>query len=513
MSNRRFEMFELRNILVRMRQGDSDRSLARAGLIGRDKARELRQLAAEAGWLDPALPLPDNAQLGQVLMPPTPAAQRPASCVEPYRSQVEAWVAQGIQSSTIYQALQRNHQFRGSYSSVYRFVRQLAPPSVKATVQLEFAPGEAAQVDFGSGPMLRDTRTGQPVKTWFFLMTLAFSRHQYSELVLNQTVATWLECHRRAFEFFGGVVQRLIIDNPKCAITKACYHDPVVQRAYAEYAEGYGFKIDACPPRQPQKKGRVEAGIKYLKRGFVPTREFVDLADANRQLQQWILTEAGQRCHGTTGEQPLRLFAAEQALLQPLPAIAPELAVWAKVKVHRDAHVQFDKCLYSVPFRLMGQTLWLKASPYLIRLYQDQQLLVVHQRAFRAGTRRTVDDHLPPEALAYRLHNPTWCRAEAERIGTACQRLIEDLFSDRVLHNLRAAQGILALEKKYGAQRLEAACQRALDFHNPRYRTVKSILQKGLDAQPCPQQAFDTLAECYTGQGKFGRDLTQLLKH
>ena len=254
MSNRRFEMFELRNILVRMRQGDSDRSLARAGLIGRDKARELRQLAAEAGWLDPASPLPDNAQLGQVLMPPTPAVQRSASCVEPYRPQVEAWAAQGIQSSTIYQALQRNHQFRGSYSSVYRFVRQLAPPSVKATVQLEFAPGEAAQVDFGSGPMLLDTRTGQPVKTWFFLMTLAFSRHQYSELVLNQTVATWLECHRRAFEFFGGVVQRLIIDNPKCAITKACYHDPVVQRAYAEYAEGYGFKIDACPPRQPQKK-------------------------------------------------------------------------------------------------------------------------------------------------------------------------------------------------------------------------------------------------------------------
>ena len=174
----------------------------------------------------------------------------------------------------------------------------------------------------------------------------------------DQTVATWLTCHRRAFEWFNGVPGRLIIDNPKCAITRACVHEPEVQRAYAECAEGYGFKIDPCPPRDPQKKGIVEAGVKYVKRNFLPLREFRDLTDANRQVQDWVNGCAGNRIHGTTRMAPLTLFTeVERALLTPLPAVPPELAVWVQVKVHRDAHVQFDKCLYSAPFKLAGQAL------------------------------------------------------------------------------------------------------------------------------------------------------------
>ncbi len=120
---------------------------------------------------------------------------------------------------------------------------------------LLFAPAEAAQVDFGAGPMLVDPATGNPRRTWAFVMTLCFSRHQYVEFVWDQTVATWLGCHRRAFEWFGAVPARLIIDNPKCAITRACRTDPLVQRAYAECAEGYGFKIDPCPPPTRRRRG------------------------------------------------------------------------------------------------------------------------------------------------------------------------------------------------------------------------------------------------------------------
>jgi transposase len=309
-------MYQLRNILVRMRQGESDRALARSGLIGRDKSRSIRKLAKQQGWLEDNTTLSDNETLVSFLC--KEAASRDdvpggQSCVLPYKEQVESWLSKGVQCKTIYQALVRNHQFSGSYSSVYRYACKVrAKQTPKATVKLDFAPGEAAQIDFGTGPKLIDPRTGKPIKTWFFLMTLAFSRHQYAEVVLNQKVATWLECHRHAFEFFGGVVDRLIIDNAKCAITKACYYDPVVQRAYAECAEGYGFKIDALPPREPQMKGRVESGIKYLKRNFMPLREFVDLHDTNRQLQEWVLNEAGNRKHGITAQKPLSLFAIEK---------------------------------------------------------------------------------------------------------------------------------------------------------------------------------------------------------
>ena len=512
MANKRFEMFEYRHIVVRMRLGDSDRALAKAGLIGRPKAKALRAVAAAQGWLDPKTSLPDESVFAKVFG--LAATKKPASsCVEPHRSEVEGWADQGIQCRTIYQVLVRQHKFAGSYSSVYRFVRSLELNAPKATCHLDFAPGAAAQVDFGAGPVVVDTRTGEAQKTWFFLMTLCWSRHQYAEIVLNQNVDTWLACHRHAFEWFNGVVGTVTIDNPKCAITRACSRDPQVQRAYGEYAEGYGFKIDACPPREPKKKGRVESGVKYIKRNFLPLRTFRDLTDANRQLQHWVLEEAGNRTHGSTYEKPLTRFATEQGLLKPLPDCPPEPATWARAKVHRDAHVQCEKCLYSVPFRLMKQVLWLKATPATVRIYRDHELVATHPRLFKPGSRSTIDDHMPPEALAYKMRDPQWCLKQAQGIGTACHNLIGRLFADKVMENLRAAQGIVRLKDTYGALRLEAACQRALDFDNPRYGTVKTILKKGLDGLPTPEQTFDSLAVSYTGHGRFCRPIHTLLKH
>jgi len=179
--------------------------------------------------------------------------------------------------------------------------------------------------------------------------------------------------------------------------------------------------------------------------------------------------------------------------------------VWAQVKVHRDTHVQFAHCLYSVPFRLVGQTLWLKASDTLVNLYRDHDQVASHPRLTCPGARSTLPDHLPPEALAWSLHDAQWCLGQAERIGPSCQALIQTLFADRVLVNLRAAQGVLRLEKPYGAGRLEAACARALRFGNPRYRTVKTILAKGLDQVRGPEGATPA-PNTYPQGGRFCRD-------
>jgi len=506
-------MFEYRQVLVRMRQGDSDREIARAGLMGRKKAARLREEAQTRGWLERERPLPEDAVLAQALVAARPAPG-PSSAVGPFAERIRGWRDSGIAGTTIHRALVRDHGFTGSYSSVRRHLQGLEGVEPRATVRLEFAPGEAAQVDFGAGPLLADPETGELRKSWFFAITLCFSRHQYAELVWDQRVGTWLACHRRALEWFGGVPRRLVIDNAKCAITRACAREPQVQRAYAEYAEGYGFKIDACPPREPQLKGRVEAGVKYIKRAFLPLRHFRDLPDANRQLREWILAEAGNRCHGTTRERPLAQFEAiEKALLLPLPPYPPELAEWAKAKVHRDGHVQFERAYYSAPFRLVGQSLWLKATPETVRLYRDHELVAAHARQTRPGARATVADHLPPNALAYAMRDPQWCLAQAEAVGPACRGVVERLFADRVLENLRAAQGVIGLRKKYGAARLEAACRRALAFDNPRYRTVKTILEKGLDQAADPARAFDALADTYTASGRFLRDTAKLLAH
>jgi len=509
MANRRIEMYEYRQVLHRMRCGDSNREIARSRLMGRRKARAVRRVAEQEGWLDPEGSLPDEEALATHFRRDKPRRSS-ISRVEPHREEVTKWFHEGIDGTTIYAALKRKHRFQGSYSSVRRFLRDLRRPS--ATVILDFSPGEAAQVDFGQGPKLVDH--GREVKTWVFVVTLCWSRHQYAELVLDQKVATWLGCHRRALEFFGGVPSRLTIDNAKCAITRACWRDPTVQRSYAELAEGYGFKIDACPPGEPKKKGRVESGVKYVKRNFMPLREFRSLADANRQLETWVLETAGNRIHGTTRERPLARFAeTERHLLQPLPSAAPEPAVWAKAKLASNCHVQFEHCRYSAPYLWVGETLWLRATPSAMQIYRDHEMVATHPRLTRPGSRSSVDDHMPPEALAYKRQNPPWCREQAEKVGVACEALIEQLFADRVLENLRAAQGVIRLGQRYGAQRLEAACQRALAFGNPRYRSVKMILEKGLDQVAMAETAFDSLSESYTGSGRFSRDTRTLLTH
>jgi transposase len=519
MANRRFEMFEVRQIVVRMRLGETDRQIAKSGLCGRRKAAWLRATAAERGWLDPKAALPEDAVLAGAL---SPAPQRASSesSLSAYAEDVKRWQAEGLTGVVIHQALVRKHGYRGHYSAVRRFLQKLdrgAPP--ERTTWLEFAPAEAAQVDFGKGPRIADALTGEVVDAWFFVMTLAWSRHQYVELVRDQTTATWLACHRNAFEFFGGVPERVIIDNAKCAITRACFHDPEVGRSYAEFAEGYGFKITACPPRDPKKKGRVEAGVKYVKRNFLPLRAFRSLPEANEQVITWVLETAGLRDHGTTKEKPYEsLLKTERHLLAKLPERRPEIAAWARVKLHGNCHVQFERCYYSAPYRFVSESLWLRAGSTTVQLYREHELVAVHPRKSRPGDRSTVRDHLPPEAVAYLMRDPTWCRAQADAIGPACLALVERLFSHRVLDNLKAAQGVIRLAKTYGTERLERACVRALDFNDPRYRTVKLILERELEAADWPESGeekqrakLELLSPVYTGQGRFCRDSRTIL--
>lgn len=508
-------MYHYRQALVRMRQGESDRQIHATGLMGRRALGVLRKQAQERGWLDPARSLPPDQELAAVLQRPKPTHTHAQSSLEPYRDLVDQWWSAGIDGTTIHAALMRRHGYTGSYSSVRRFLQSLAEKTPRVTTVLEFAPGDAAQVDFGKGPQIIDVHTGEVFKTWVFVMVLAWSRHQYAELVRDQSVETWLGCHRRSFEHFNGVPSKVIIDNPKCAITKACYHDPQVQRSYADYAEGYGFLISPCPVADPQKKGRVESGVKYVKNNFMPLREFRDLPDANKQLMNWVMQDAGNRIHGTTRTPPLKRFVeTEQAMLKPLPNSVPACARWATAKLHGDCHLQVDKCRYSAPWRLVGQALDVRITETTVRIYHQHELKALHPRLTQAGQRHTIDEHLPPQHVAYKMRDPQWCLKQAEATGPYCHRFIQRLFENRVLDRLRAAQGVVGLARRYGAVRLEAACQRALHFDNIQYRAVRVILEKSLDQQIDPQQCFDEMSEAYTGAARFGRDTRKLFtKH
>ena len=404
--------------------------------------------------------------------------------------QIRHWHDKGLTPRLIYQKLSAEQGFDLSESAVYRYVRKIAPKTPAVTVRVETPPGQEAQVDFGKVCLLWDPVKAKMRRGWLFAMVLSWSRHMYGEFVFDQRVETWLACHRRAFEFFGGVPARLKIDNLKAGITKACFDDPQVQRAYGECAQHYGFRIDPCRPYTPQHKGKVErGGIGYIKSSFVPLlAEGCSRTEANAQLHTWLLTTAGEREHGTTRVAPLARFVEEKPLLQPLPVTPFAAAVWKSTDLGRDCHVTFEKSYYSAPFRYVGKPLQMRITATQVDLYDTQcRLVASHTRADEAGTWTTLTDHLPPEKVAGLPRSRAELLAEAGQIGAHTAKAACLLLDERPLDRTRMVQRIVRLADRYGRERLEAACARGLYFDDVRYSTLKRILDRGLDRQETPQ--------------------------
>jgi len=482
---------DIRELLTQIRANASDRQIHRDTGVARRTIKRYREWAQEQGLLEGDWPPLDElvGLFNQTLPVPTPPQN--TSSVEPYRVMVKQLVDQNVEIAAQYQRLQERG-YSGSYSAVYRFVRTLKPKKNKnreATVRVERKPGEEAQVDFGYAGRMTDPETGELRRAWCFVMTLSWSRHQYVEFVFNQKVETWLRLHRNAFEFFGGVPGRVVPDNLKAAIIKACWDDPVVQESYRECARHYGFRIAPCRPYTPEHKGKVEqGGVHYVVRNFMGGREAAQISRNNREVLEWCNTTAGLRMHGTTKEKPvLRFEQTEKGQLKPLPHTPYDLAVWKQLKLGRDCYVEFDHAYYSAPHRLIGQQLWVCGGIQQVRIYDPgRQLVATHERALRPGERKTHPDHLPPEKIAGLFLDRDTCLATAQEMGPNTLQVVQTLLDDPIVDRLYTVGRLLKLRQKYGLERLEAACQRALAFDDPAYKTIQHILKEGLENQPLP---------------------------
>lgn len=476
---------DIRELLRHLQHSQSDRAVARSMGINRKTVARYRAWAAEQGLLTATLPPRGDLQrlLDETMnCPPPPQNQ---SSVEPFGDLVRKLRQQGVEIAAIRERL-KERGYTGSYASVYRFVRQLEPPTPEVVARVETRPGEEAQVDFGYAGKMIDPADGSLRKTWAFVMILSWSRHLYVEFVFDQKVETWLSLHRNALAFLGGVPERLVIDNLKSGIAHACWGEPQAQQAYRECAEHYGFLISPCRPRTPQHKGKVEqGGVHYVKRNFLGGREPTTITQANQDVLRWVNTTAGLRIHGTTREQPLVRFASERAALHPLPATAYDHAVWKEVTLHRDGHVVFDKAYYSAPFHLVGQRLWVAGGAREVQIYTtDYHCVATHPRAQSPGQRLTHPDHLPVYKLAGVVLSREGCRQHAVEIGSATTQVVNALLDHRPEDRLRTAGRLLRLGERYGAGRLEAACNRALGCDDTSYITVKRILEQALDLAP-----------------------------
>lgn len=477
----------LRELVHRLRLKESDRAISSDMHIGRKTISKYRHLAEQHGYLNPGTELPEAKALATVLGP-APRPPRKESTVLPYKQMVEELLGQGVEMMTIWDRLRDNHGYQGSYSSIIRFVRHLCPPEVETFVRVHTAPGEEAQVDFGSVGMLLDPVSQRLRQAYVFVMTLCYSRHQYAELVFDQKIPTWIGLHRRAFESFGGVPTREVLDNLKAAVLEASLHDPVLGEAYRRFAQHYCFIVSPNRPGTPRHKGKVENGVHFVKRSFMAGQTFTDIREANRKLALWVQERAGTRQHGTTHQPPLALFLSqEKDKLLPLPAEPFELTETRVVKSHPDCHVTIDGSYYSAPYIYVGQELDAYIFERVVQLFRGTELLTTHPRATHKGQWFTKDEHYPPGKAAYLEKTPLYCRKQAANIGPAASEVVDLLLNERPLDKLRSVQSILRLMDSVGQNRLEAACHRALFYGDVRYRRIKDILNAALDQVPLPE--------------------------
>lgn len=486
---RRMLVLEIAEVVRLLRAGESDRRIVELLGVNRRTVAKYRSWAVEQGLLEGTLPAARTLQ--ELLDRTVPKALPPqqTSTVEAYRDEIRQMRARGMEIAAIRTRLEETHQTAVSYSAIWRLLKHLEPPTIEPVVRLETKPGEEAQVDFGFAGWVIDPTDGRQRKAWVFVLVLSWSRHLYAEIVFDQTIETWLLCHRHAFDSFGGVPRRIVLDNLKSAIADACVHEPTAQRAYRECAQHYGFLIDPNPPRSPNLKGKVEqGGVHYVKRNFLAGRDPEVRDVLNAKLRVWCEQVAGLREHGTTHQQPLPQFrATERAALLPLPRDPYDPAVWAKLTLHRDCHVTFAKSYYSAPCRLVGQELWVRGGSRTVEIYTtDHQLVATHDRATEPGTRKTNLDHLPAEKIPNLVLNREDAQAQADAIGPQTSGIVQRLLAHRPEDRLRVAGRLLRLVTTYGAARLEAACARAEAFGEGDYVGVKRILEAALDQEPLP---------------------------
>jgi transposase len=484
MSERKLKIMDIRELLIHIRAQSSDRQVSRDTGFNRRTVKRYREWAQGQGLLEGEMPGLEELQSRITVSLPEKTPPQNQSTLETYRAVVEQWVEARVEIAAIRQRL-LERGYAGSYASVWRFVRSIEPKKRhKLTVRVETKPGEEAQVDFGYAGRMIDPASGKLRKSWSFVMTMAWSRHQYVEFVWDQKIASFLRCFRNAWEFFGGVTERVRIDNLKTAILKAVYDDPQVQQSFRECAEHYGFLIAPCRVATPEHKGKVEqGGVHYVTRNFLGGREPTTLTQANRDVLAWCNTTAGLRLHGTTKAKPLERFRqVEQAHLKALPESPYDLTVWKHVKVYRDCYVSFENAFYSVPYRLYPGRVWICGGSKQVRIFDEKyNLVATHERAAKPGDRRTNLAHLPPEKVPGLTQDHDSLLAEAEAIGPALLEIVQILLNDPVLYRLPTAGRLVRLKNRYGEQRLENACRRALTYGDPSYKTIKNLLNKGLD--------------------------------
>lgn len=420
-----------------------------------------------------------------------PALQVRAKVLDDHQKQIAEYYEEGLTAHLIHRRLTQEKGLTISYPSVARAVEQLKKHEVY--IPLQSAPGEEAQVDFGYMGTFQSH--GKPVKVWVFSMVLSHSRYGYYRLVTTQKISAFIECHYKAFEYFGGVPKTVKLDNLKAGVITPDFYEPVLQEQYAEFLSYYSCAGIACRVRRPQDKGKVESSIKYVKNNFLKNFQGSDYEKLIYDLKAWNEQICNRRVHGTTRKVPEQVFnSIEKLSLSILPAVRYQIMDVSSRKVSRLAHISYRHNYYSVPAQYAGMYVSLESNGTLLKIFYNQTRVALHTISQDLGIYVSLEEHKPD-------YKKSISREEYQQrmatVGPYASELFILLEKKVPKYWYSMTRGILHLQKTFDDDIINRACKRAIRFNAISYQHIKRICETGLYKQDESQEVTITYTEGY----------------
>jgi len=422
---------------------------------------------------------PANEVTPDFSLPISPSKEnqdRATSACEPYRELIDQGLRCGRNGKAIWQDLVSDHGFPGSYQTVKRFVRKLHGTTLPEAVGIiQTVAGEEAQVDYGSGPMVRDPQSSKYRRTRLFVLTLGYSRKSVRLLIWRSSSRVWAELHERAFRRLGGCPRLVVLDNLREGVIVADIYDPTLNPLFRDVLAHYGVVAMPCRIKDPDRKGKVEAGVGHAQKTPLKGLRFENLEEAQAYLDRWEERWADTRIHGTTKRQVAAMFNEEKPSLLPLPLEPFRYYQYGERVVHLDGCVEVEAAYYGLPPGWIGRS---------VKVQWD----ALHVRILHPGTNQLLREHIRQKRGWYRIKNEDYPKKMPLSTGQLLRRaghagrqigvLSVAIYQRQGEAGIRRILGILSLAKKYGTAALEDACAAAIEIGVPEYRFVRRYLER-----------------------------------
>lgn len=445
---RKTNMEKIRECIYRLRLKHSTRQIQKDLRIHRSIIRTVRRVAEEKGWLDPSQSMPDESILQLAFQDHNKLR---SSKFEPYHELIQEWLSAGYTAVVMHRLL--NEKERCSLVQLRRYLKRYFPRPIDPVMVRTTYPGEYMDVDFGFLGTFFDTLASKFRKTWVFSARLRHSRKAYREVVFDQNLKTFIMCHIHAFERFGGVPSKIVLDNLKAGVIKSCIDNDQLNRSYREMAEYYKTTISPCVPYTPKHKGGVENDIGYIKKSFLPLikerkkhQPNLDIVALQEALDEWDREVADIRIVYGVGRSPAVIFLEdEKCALNPLPTYRWDITEWRQCEVRKDWRIMVNNAYYSVPFHLVSQTVQVMMTSKMVRIFFEYNLVAAHPRCEKKWEYQRNPDHAPPFKELVLSCTRDGLLDQSQEIGPYTHALVQKILDDPVVDKLRPVRKLLAL--------------------------------------------------------------------